>query len=213
MEDGEVPIWPVIDEDKEKPTDIEPGLHILHLCQFARADWTAEANHGLKKDFEDRVLLFPRFDPVTLELSVHEDQMREEAWKVGHPDQKFNLYDTLEDCVMEIEELKDELCTIVHTRTGTGVNARDRWDTPEIKMANGKKGRLRKDRYSSIVMANMIARGIHRTATPLEYEVIGDFAQNINTNQTGVLYHGPEWFTAGMNEGFIGGVSKNNDLF
>ena len=203
MEEGELPIWPVIDDDKEKPTDIEPGLHILHLCQFARADWTAEANHGLKKDFEDRVLLFPRFDPASLAMSSATDDF----------EGRQSVYDTLEDCVMEIEELKDELCTIAHTRTGTGVNARDRWDTPEIKMANGRKGRLRKDRYSSLVMANMIARGIHRTIAPLDYEVIGGFARDIDPNQNGALYHGPEWFTAGMNEGFIGGVSRNNDPF
>ena len=41
---------------------------------------------------------------------------------------------------MEIEELKDELATIVMTQTS--ISGRDKWDTPEIKMPNGKKGRL-----------------------------------------------------------------------
>ena len=44
------------------------------------------------------------------------------------------------------------------TQTSTGARARDRWDTPEVKLQNGKKGRLRKDRYSSLVIANMLAR-------------------------------------------------------
>ena len=37
------------------------------------------------------------------------------------------------------------------TQTSTGPNARDRWDTPEVKLQNGKKGRLSKDRYSSLL--------------------------------------------------------------
>ena len=48
------------------------------------------------------------------------------------------------------------------TQTSTGPNARDRWDTPEVKLPGGKKGRLRKDRYSSLVIANMLARQLNR---------------------------------------------------
>ena len=105
--EGEVPIWPVI-EEKEKDTDDKPGLHILRLCQFARADWLAEANHGMRKDFEDKVLLFPFFDSASIGLSIEQDKVA------------GRKYDTLEDCVMEIEELKDELSMIVMTQTATG---------------------------------------------------------------------------------------------
>ena len=52
IQDGEVAIWPTIDDDKEKDTDGERGLHILEMCQFAKYDWLAEANHGLRKDLE-----------------------------------------------------------------------------------------------------------------------------------------------------------------
>ena len=48
LREGELPIWPIIDIDKEKDTDGHAGLHILELCQFAKADWLAEANHGLR---------------------------------------------------------------------------------------------------------------------------------------------------------------------
>ena len=48
--DDQVALWPTIDE-KPKDTDDNSGLHILKLCQFARADWLAEANNGLRKDF------------------------------------------------------------------------------------------------------------------------------------------------------------------
>ena len=85
IREGEVAIWPVIDYDKPKDTDDEPGLHILKMCQFAKSDWLAEANHGLRKDFEDKLVLFPAFDAVSLGLSAEEDNM------IGR------TYDTLED--------------------------------------------------------------------------------------------------------------------
>jgi len=60
------------------------------MCQFAKADWTAEANHGLRKALEDKILLFPRFDTVTLELAIATDK-----------DSNMLAYDTLEDCILE----------------------------------------------------------------------------------------------------------------
>jgi hypothetical protein len=208
MEHGEVALWPIIDSDKEAPTDLEPGAHMLHMCQFAKADWTRNANHGMRKDFEDKVLLFPRFDSVTLGLANDYDVRRHKEFKAKFPDKTYNEYDTLEDCVMEIEALKDELCTIVVTRTGTGVGGRDRWDTPEVKLPDGKKGRLRKDRYSALLMANMVARQVQRAPLPLEYQVIGGFASDIDIKQRGQLYQGPEWFTESVGEGEGFGLIK-----
>lgn len=178
--DGEVPIWPVI-EEKEKDTDDKPGLHILRLCQFARADWLAEANHGMRKDFEDKVLLFPFFDSASIGLSIEQDKVA------------GRKYDTLEDCVMEIEELKDELSMIVMTQTATG---RERWDTPEIKIAAGKKSRLRKDRYSSLLMANMSARNLSVEKQIEKHGAIGGFARVDGNSRfdNSKLYHGPNWF-------------------
>ncbi len=197
---GEQLIWHVVDEDKERDSDVQPGLHILELINFANYEWTKEANHGLRKDFEDKALLFPRFDPVTLEISYIEDQKRSKIFEDSNPDKKYSMYDTLEDCVMEIEELKDELSTITVTRTGQGNNARDRWDTPEVKLNDGKKGRIRKDRYSALVIANMLARQIQRAPIPIQYGVIGDFASNIDTNKNRdePLYTGPDWFKEGI---------------
>lgn len=145
---GEQPIWRVIDEEKPHQYDDFAGQHIINLINFSDANWVREANHGMRKDFEDRVLLFPEFDNASISFAAEEDLSNNRRW------------DTLEDAVMEIEELKDELATIVHTQTGTSM--RDRWDTPEVKTAGNKKGRLRKDRYSSLLMANMCARQIDR---------------------------------------------------
>ena len=179
--DGELPIWPVI-EEKYKDTDDNAGLHILRMCQFARYEWLAEANHGLRKDFEDKIVLFPYFDPASLGLALEVDK------SLGRK------YDTLEDCVMEIEELKDELSMIVMTQTSTG---RERWDTPEVKTGAGRKSRLRKDRYSSLIMANMSARSLLVEKTTIESGAIGGFAGGprsfISSDEK--LFHGPSWFT------------------
>lgn len=171
MYPGEQFLWPIIDLDKPADTDLKQGLHIVELVNFASAEWTGTANHGMRKDLEDKVLLFPRFDPVTLGLA-HEDDAA--AYKAGD---HSRIYDSLEDCVMEIEELKDELAMIVMTKTLMG--NRDRWDTPEIKGKDGKKGRLRKDRYSSLLIANMLARVIHRADATPTYTVIGGAAHNM----------------------------------
>jgi|TARA_A100001391_G_scaffold192524_2_gene166837 hypothetical protein len=188
VREGEQKIWPVIDYDKPKDTDDEPGLHILRMCQFAKYDWLAEANHGLRKDFEDKLVLFPDFDSVSLGLSAEEDNI------------EGRIYDTLEDCVMEIEELKNELSMIIMTQTGTG---RERWDTPEVKIAAGKKSRLRKDRYSSLIMANMSARQLDVERTVRTYDHYGGFARKSgeqDNKDNGPMYHGPSWFTENMSD-------------
>lgn len=184
LQDNEVPFWPTIDPNKAKDTDGESGLHIIEICNFADAKWLGEANHGMRKDFEDKVLIFPMFDPVTIGLSIEDDNINK------------RFFDTFEDCIMEIEELKNELSIIEISQTASG---RDKWDTPETKLGVGKKGRLRKDRYSALLMANMSARIISRTTERPEYNSYGGFsntitgASNINTN-----FIGPSWFTENM---------------
>jgi len=186
IQENEIPIWPTIDEDKAKDTDDERGLHILEMCQFAKYDWLAEANHGMRKDFEDKILLFPMFDSVSLSLSNIEDEM------------KGRMYDTLEQCVMEIEELKDELAMIQMTQTSAG---RDRWDTPETIIGTGKKGKQRKDRYSALLMANMAARIISRTPEKEAYQFYGGFATSVKSKKKQEqLYTGPNWFTDSMKD-------------
>jgi len=202
LEEGETLLWPIINYDKSKDTDDQPGQHIIELVQFAKADWTSQANHGLRKDLEDKTLLFPRFDSLTLGLALDS-----EGKDILGTDLTDNLYDTLSECILEIEELKNELTTIVMTQTSTGPNARDRWDTPEVKMPNGKKGRLRKDRYSSLVIANMLARQMRYTLRPVEYDMVGENRRDI-VNCTGDLYKGPEWFTSAVNDDIYKGIYR-----
>lgn len=185
IQEGELPIWEIIDSEKPKDSDYNRGLHILEMCQFSRYEWVAEANHGMRKDFEDKSLLFPMFDTLILDISSIEDQM------------KGRSFDTLEQCVMEIEDLKDELAMIQISQTTTG---RDKWDTPETVVGTGKKGKLRKDRYSALLMANMSARTMARMPSTEIYNFYGGFATvEKEKNPTGRLYNGPSWFTDNMN--------------
>lgn len=194
---GERPLWPWIQqgdddvfwwEKPDKPTDGEPGLHILHMVQFASADFTQEANHGMRKDFESKITLFPQFDPATIGEAIALDKLRNRE------------YDTLEDCVMEIEELKDELATIIHDQTTGG---RDRWDTPEVKLPGNKKGRLRKDRYSALLIANMIARVMDNELPGITHQFVGGYVgQKPGVRSgSGAMYVGPAHIVAKMNQG------------
>ena len=183
--DGEQPICPIIDPDKPRASDGEKGLHIIHPISFSSADWVSKANTGLRKDLEDKVCLFPKFDAALLAVTTFEDQ------------QTKLVFDTLEDCVMDIEELKDELSTIVMTVTAAG---RERWDTPD-KLTEGKKGNMRKDRYSALLIANAIARDILRIPQQ-EYKgfTVGGFVSEFTGGSTKSiesqdLMLGPSWLT------------------
>jgi hypothetical protein len=187
IQSNEQLIWPTIEKSKPKDTDGERGLHILEMCQFAKYEWLSEANHGLRKDFEDKAIIFPRFDAISLGISNAEDGL------------KGRIYDTLEECVMEIEELKSELAMIQMTQTQNG---RDRWDTPEVIIGTGKKSRMRKDRYSALVMANMAARQISRTPDAVEYNFYGGFAtiSEKDSQREESDFVGPSWFTDKMKD-------------
>ncbi len=200
MHGGEQPFYPVIIDGEEQDTDHLPGEHIIEIINFAKADWVRDANQGMRKDFEDKVLLFPQFDSALLGLAIEEDKLKNRVVVDQSDSTVEKLYDTLEDCVMEIEDLKDELATIVHTQTGTTM--RDRWDTPETKGAGGKKGRLRKDRYSSLLMANMIARVMQRAPAEIEYQEAGGFAGELKGKPTsGQMWSGQHWANQNANDG------------
>jgi hypothetical protein len=182
LKEGESPIWPKINPDKALPTDDEHGIHIIEMCNFSSSQWTSEANHGLRKDMEDKAVIFPFFDSATIGLSLEEDK-------------RYNrMHDTLEDCVLEIEELKNELSLIVISQTQNG---RERWDTPDTK--SGKKNKLRKDRYSALIMANWSARllNIEKTGISFEedyYKTVG-FAERVVGPKGTDYYSAPQWFS------------------
>lgn len=179
---GDQMIWEIIEPGVDKDCDGEEGLHIVHLINFAKADFTSGANHGMKKDFEDKVLLFPEYDPSFLALYA------ETGDSFGSPEAL-----AMEDCIYEIEDLKKELTQIVITLTASG---RERWDTPEVKTSNVEKGKLRKDRYSALLMANWVARNLTEQK-PLEFNY-GGFSRTGKVNDE-PKFTGPSWLTKQLN--------------
>jgi len=147
-------------------------------------------------------LIFPRFDSLSIGLALEK-----EGKNILEADLN-PLYDSLSECIVEIEELKNELTTIVMTQTSSGVGARDRWDTPEVKGSHGKKGKLRKDRYSSLLISNMIARQLDLQLADPEYNVIGGSAKDIVKSKDSEMYKGPEWFTKAANDDIYLGIQK-----
>jgi len=161
VEEGEKKLWPFIDPDNPTEDDAEDGEHIIELVNFADSEYTSHANHDLRHDFETKTLLFPSFDGLTFaELDLSDEEGLVSA-------------DAIEEGIMEIEEMKNELSSIVQTQTPNG---KDRWDTPDNKLAGAKKGRLRKDRYSAVLMANALARKLLQEKK--EYQaVLGGFVK------------------------------------
>lgn len=178
MKEYEKPILEIRDPKKPKPDDMRDGDHIVELASFADGKWFSEANHGMKKDLEDQVLLFPSFDALSLGVSIEQDKL------------EYRTVDTMQDCVEEIEELKDELCTIVMEQTGAG---RERFVTPE-EITGGKKRKQKKDRYSSLVIANMAARQIQNDDSIKIQPHIGGFAGN-GREGAGPMYYGNEVYS------------------
>ena len=208
--DGERPILPIIDEKKKQDTDRIAGDHVVQLINFAKAEWTSQANHGLRKDMEDKVLLFPRFDTLSLSLMSEKDKISFSQLKeqVGESN-ALRLYDTLEDAVMEVEELKSELATVVMSTTAGG---RERFDTPEIKLDTGKKGRMRKDRYSALVIANMIARQMKREIPAPAYTNIGTVIQPgiFKSDASDKMYIGQPWAEQ-MSKNIFSAIHRKHD--
>ncbi len=204
LESGELPIYPLRQDDpvlwpgsKDYGYDDEPGMHMLDVVSFAKNDWLIEANHGLKKALESKTLLFPYIDSVSLSVAQAVDRHEE------------SQYDTVEDVFLEIQESIEELSTITHSTTLQG---RDKWDTPETLLVGGKKGRMRKDRYSALLMAHSLASRVNRPA-PTQYSgTAGGFAVDYaGTPTEGRLYTGADWFCSAINKSKLGTLSQIRD--
>lgn len=180
---GEQPIYETIDVDEPKHTDGETdGPHILHLVKQS-SDFNAQANVCLHKSFETKKLLFPAFDVVQMEAS----RAAEASNKIEH--------DTFEENINNIEELKNELCTIRMSETSTG---KEKFDTPNISQpgsVEGRqiKGRLKKDRYTALLLSHKyIYENEVKTETSVDYtDVVGNIRALRKVKPTDKMYRGP----------------------
>lgn len=210
---GELPLYEELDPEgkKKKPTDEMDGLHLIRLVHFRDQAWVVEANEGLKKDLEDRQLLFPEIDSAVLGLAQAADEAAGRAEANDDGETVRPTADNLERAMLDVEETKNEMATIVVTETATGNR---RWDTPDVKTPGSPRGRMRKDRYSALLLANMGARGIMRAPPePERNPALGGFAKDFSGRFVGKqapkeLYQGPAWFRRKWKEtgGYLGGA-------
>lgn len=187
---GEYPVFEIVDPEKPKPSDVEKGIHNLELI-IPSQELNSEANHGMLKDLQEKNLLFPMFDTIELAKAVELDKANE------------ILFDTYEDLVQEIEELKNEMTTIVVTPSAT--LGKETFDTPEVKMDGMKKGHLRKDRFSALLYANYYARNKDKKETiTIQYKAVGATKETRKITVAGneSMYHGPGMLKFGQNQGW-----------
>lgn len=180
MEKGDKFWWPIIDMENPQDTDSNEGDHIIYPIAFAKEEWTYNANHNLKKDLESHRLLFAYSNPIDYAIAGAEPNKGVE---------------TIEDVMWEIEEMKGELIIIEHSRTPSG---RDKWDVPKIKSSGMKKGRLRKDRYSALLIGNSIGRELFQQSAVSKFDSSMRIGGTINDGRKfkgGRLFNGPDWFT------------------
>jgi len=177
--EGERAILPVKDLDnKPVETDFIVGDHILHMIT-PTSEWNETAYHDLKKDMEARTILFPYDDNLNAGLAEYYDESLGEA---------KTLYDTLGDCVYEIEELKKELTTIMIVETPAG---RTKFVIAGDQLTTGtKKTDLHKDRVSALIMANYVARNFSSSsARPINPDV-GTMHGFLQRPDKGTMYYG-----------------------
>jgi len=183
IKNGDFPIYEVIDFDNPKDTDGETdGRHILHLVQQS-SEYNQNANVVLHKSLETRTLLFPAFDSVKMFSSLQAEKA------------EGIIVDTYEENVFNIEELKNELCTIQMSETTTG---RERFDTPTVIKPGAvegrtRKGRLKKDRYTALMLAHKFIYDTEVTPNyDIDYEdVAGNVEKRSKPGEDKSLYRGP----------------------
>lgn len=206
LKPNEKMIWPLysyhpLGEEKYKEYDDQAGSHIVEMFQPSRTEEVSMANHGLKKDLSDKYLLFPYFDYVEAQATFERKLLEEETGQASDD------IETVEDCQYEIEELKNELSSIVITNTSSA--GREHFDTPDKKREGDRKGRMKKDRYSSLLMANWSAtKLLNQLDTNIELPA-GGFATESRGGfvpRKGGWANAPEWFTNGLKQ--RGGMAK-----
>lgn len=182
-EENDFPIYEIIDFNESKATDGETdGRHILHLVQQSN-EFNQQANIALHKSMETRTLLFPAFDSVKMFAAIEVEKVT------------GTVFDTYEENVFNIEEMKNETCTIQMSETATG---KERFDTPSIVQAGtleGRKrtGRLHKDRFIALLLAHkFIYDEDVRPDEGIDYEdVPGNIEKRQKPDKNQSLYRGP----------------------
>lgn len=156
------PIYEVVELGDIKQTDILQGPHILKLVKFQDYQWVSSANHTMKRDMENKTLLFPKYDPYQMmaEEELSGKGAGFERYKNVSLMNREVVEDTIEYVYDEIEILKKELTSIIRTESATG---RERWGLPSRKGDTPEEKEHKKDRYSALLIANAVANEVTKS--------------------------------------------------
>lgn len=152
----ESPVYEVVELGNLKHTDSMSGPHIIRMINPQDYQWISSANHDMKRDMENRTLLFPKYDPymIMAEEEASGKKAGFERYKNTNLLEGGVVEDTIEYIYDEIEVLKKELTSIVRTETASG---KERWGLPTKKGEAPQNKNFKKDRYSALMLANGVA--------------------------------------------------------
>ena len=201
----EDPIFELVDFYEPKPNDNKKGFHIIKLVNFQDYKWVSAANHGLKRDMEQRNLLFPKYDPYQMLASelINEKAGFERLKNVKLLDNE-TVDDTIESVYDEIEATKKEMTSIIVKLTANG---RESWTLPGKKSEIAlQTSELKKDRYSALLIANAAANEITRnneaSSIPdnAQYGILADKIQKTRKKPgEGQMFYGPSPYLSQIN--------------
>ena len=136
----------LFDIDDEEVSDRQ-GAHIVKVIEFSSREWYEAAHYNLLKDMTTMKHLFPAYDALSVE-----------QFRLTSPDDEIDDF-SIENIQYEIEECKYQTTLVQEQTTAKGHKT---WDLPKIKgvITEGIKLRLRKDHFTSLLLANDAARSL-----------------------------------------------------
>ena len=150
------------DMDDEEVSD-RHGAHIIKVIEFSSREWYEAAHFNLLKDITTMQHIFPAYDAISVEQN-----------RLSNTDYELEDF-SVENIQYEIEECKYQTTLIQEQTTLKGYKT---WDLPRIKgvVTEGIKLRLRKDHFTSLLLANDAARSILNTPNSNEKFVFGGYS-------------------------------------
>jgi hypothetical protein len=167
------------DIDDEEVSDRQ-GAHIIKVIEFSSREWYESAHFNLLKDITTMQHIFPAYDAIAVEQN-----------RILNADYEVDDF-SIENIQYEIEECKYQTTLIQEQTTLKGHKT---WDLPRIKgvVTEGIKLRLRKDHFTSLLLANDAARSVLNTpAEQTKFSFGGYSLREVKSNKfsAGSMYQG-----------------------
>jgi hypothetical protein len=177
LRDGEYCIYDMDDEESNRKS----GLHAIKVIEFSSREWYETSHFNLLKDITTMKILFPEYDSLGIE------QERILGIENGGEYSSENI-------LGEVEECKYQTTLVQETTTAKG---QKRWDLPKVKgvITEGIKLRLRKDHFTSLLLANDAARNIDNNPNLDKIKTFGGYSSKYivtnNSPASETMYQGP----------------------